>query len=100
LESLPQDVAEKYRFKVDMKHNIEMVLKFLLLEKSNIPENLRGKLSVLVKIIHALLGSYRKSKDLNAEMDARHKPHICRGHPQNMNLSGDPDHSGGVARLV
>ncbi|CAL5028871.1 unnamed protein product [Urochloa decumbens] len=98
LELLPKDITEEHRFKVHVKHTIKMMLRFLLLEKSNIPEKLRGKLSDFLKIIQLLLGSYRKSKDLKAKVDGRRKPQISRRQTKTMKLSDDLARSGGGTR--
>ncbi|KAJ1269892.1 hypothetical protein BS78_06G012900 [Paspalum vaginatum] len=97
LESLPKDKAEKYRFNVHMKKKITMMLRFLLFQKSNIPENLRGQLPMFLKSIQDLVGCYKKSKARKEEMDERHRSQISHGHRQIVNLSGDLVPSGGSA---
>ncbi|OEL17803.1 hypothetical protein BAE44_0021178 [Dichanthelium oligosanthes] len=95
LESLPKDKAEKYRSRVNWKQKMTLILKFLMLEKNDIPDDYRGKLSLFLKLIQDFLGCYRRSKEYT--VDARHKSQISHGQPQIMNLSGSQVPSGGGA---
>jgi hypothetical protein len=67
-ESLPKEQADKYKFEVHMKKRIRIMLNFLLLEKSNIPVNLRGQLPMFVKNIQDVLHPYRRKKVQMAEL--------------------------------
>jgi hypothetical protein len=69
-----------------LKQKTKLILKFLLVEKSSIPDNYRGQLSTFLKSIQDLLGFYRRSKNLT--MDARNKYQISNGQPKIINLIG------------
>ncbi|CAN6242453.1 unnamed protein product [Urochloa humidicola] len=97
-ESLPEDKAGQYRFRVNLKKRTALMLNFLLLEKNNIPDKYRGQLSMFVKSINDLLGYYKRSKI--RMMDAREKSQISHGQPEMINNSGDQAPSGGCARYV
>ncbi|PVH34739.1 hypothetical protein PAHAL_7G020400 [Panicum hallii] len=92
-ELLPNDRAEQYRYRVHLKQKTKLILKFLLVEKSSIPDNYRGQLSTFLKSIQDLLGFYRRSKNLT--MDARNKYQISNGQPKIINLIGDQAPSSG-----
>lgn len=99
LESLPKGKEEFYRYKLYVKEKTRATLSFLQLEKSKIPENLRGQLFRYVESIGDLIGPYRRSKDRKAEMDARHKSQISRARPQT-DISNYLAPSDGGSRLV
>ncbi|RLM75563.1 hypothetical protein C2845_PM15G00880 [Panicum miliaceum] len=92
-ESLPNDRVQQYRYRVHLKQKTKLMVKFLLLEKSSIPDNYRVQLSTFVKSIQDLIGFYRKSKNLT--MDARNKSQISHGQPKIINLIGDQAPSSG-----
>ncbi|CAL5028869.1 unnamed protein product [Urochloa decumbens] len=94
-ESLPKDKAGQYRFRVNLKKRTTLMLNFLLLEKSNIPDNYRGQFSMFLKSINDLLGYYKRSK--SRMMDAREKSQISQRQPEMINFSGDQATSGGHA---
>jgi hypothetical protein len=75
------------------------MLNFLLLEKSNIPVNLRGQLPMFVKNIQDVLHPYRRKKVQMVEMHTRCHSQILLKKPQITNL-GDPARYSDCTRLV
>ncbi|KAF8641575.1 hypothetical protein HU200_067765 [Digitaria exilis] len=91
-ESLPEDKADRQRFKVNLKRKMAVMLKFIQLQKNDIPDNFRGKLPMFLKSVQDLLASYRRIKDRT--VDGRCKSQTHHGQHQITNLSGDQFPSG------
>ncbi|KAL6653100.1 hypothetical protein ACP70R_012025 [Stipagrostis hirtigluma subsp. patula] len=96
LESLPKDKADQYRIRAHLKKKIRTMLNFLQFQKSNIPENWRGQLPMLLKSIQDLITLHRKSKARKAEIVAKRDAQISCGQPRISSITSDVVPSSGA----
>jgi hypothetical protein len=90
VKSLPKEQADQYKVE-NIMARIRCALRFLQLQKSNIPERAKGQFDNCQASLYSLLQIYRESKACNARKNAGLQSANCHELPGAVNITGATD---------
>ncbi|CAM0903437.1 unnamed protein product [Alopecurus aequalis] len=93
LKSLPEEQADQYKKAADIMASIRCVLRFLQLQKSNIPELAKDQFDKCKTTVYSLLKFYRDSKARNARKNVGLQSQNSHETPQVVGITGATDNN-------